>query len=101
MWNDGQYLTWNHISKLFNDDLDCGLYLVPNITREQIKLTPFSVMNVRLAAQVLSKSVYKALHTYGPPEAAATATYCRILDHCLIVLMLEIQKKLPLNPNHS
>ena len=32
MWNDGQYLTWNHISKLFNDDLDCGLYLVPKTT---------------------------------------------------------------------
>ena len=80
MWNDGQYLTWNHISKLFNDDLDCGLHLVPKITNEHIKLSPFSVMNVRLAAQVLSESVYQALHMYGPPDAAATSIYCRMLD---------------------
>ena len=76
MWNDGQYLTWNHISKLFNDDLDYGLHLVPHITNEHIKLSPFSVMNVRLAAQLLSESVYQALHMYGPPEPAATSIYC-------------------------
>ena len=38
MWNDGQYLAWNHIPKLFNDNLDCGLHLVPKITTEHIKL---------------------------------------------------------------
>ena len=80
IWNDDQYLTWNHISKLFNDDLDCGLHLVPKITNEHIKLSPFSVMNVRSAAQVLRESVYQALHMHGPPEAAATSTYCRMLD---------------------
>ncbi|XP_057299290.1 uncharacterized protein LOC130629929 [Hydractinia symbiolongicarpus] len=80
MWNDGHYLTWNHISKLFHDDLDCGLHLVPKITNEHISLTPFSVMNVRLAAQVLSESVFQALQTYGPPDAIGTATYCRMLD---------------------
>ena len=37
-------------------------------------------MNVRLAAQILSESVYQALHMYGPPEAAATSIYCRMLD---------------------
>ena len=26
MWNDGNFLTWNHISKLFHDDIDCGLH---------------------------------------------------------------------------
>ena len=41
MWNDGQYLTWNHIAKLFNDDLDCGLHLVPKITNEHINLAHF------------------------------------------------------------
>ena len=79
MWNDGQYLTWDHISKLFKDDLDCGLYLVPKTANEHIKLSPFSVMNVRLAAQVLSVSAYEALHMYCPPEAEATI-YCRMLD---------------------
>ena len=33
-------------------------------------------MNLRLAAQVLSESVYHAFHNFGPPEAAATAKFC-------------------------
>ena len=65
----------NHISKLFHDDLDCGSHLVPKITNEHIPLTPFSVMNVRLAAQVLSESVFQALRTYGPHGAIGIATY--------------------------
>ena len=80
MWNDGNYITWNHISKLFYDDLDCGLHLVPKITNEHIKLTPFSVTNGRLAAQVLSDSVFQALQTFGPPEAVATAAYCKMSE---------------------
>ena len=40
----------------------------PKITTEHINLTPYSVMNVRLAAQVLSTSVSTALKTFGPPE---------------------------------
>ena len=80
MWNCGSFLTWNHISKLFYDDLDCVLKLVPNITNEHINLTSYSVMNVRLAAQVLSESVYQALTSYGPPEASGTAKYCQMLD---------------------
>ena len=80
MWNNGKYITWNHISKLFLDDLDCGLHLVPKITNERIKLTPFAVMNVRLAAQVLSESVFNALKTYGPPEAEESAKFCIMYD---------------------
>ena len=80
MWNNGNFLTWNHISKLFYDDLDCGLHLVPNISNDHISLTPFSVMNVRLAAQTLSESVFQALQSFGPPEAIGTAIYCRMFD---------------------
>ena len=58
--------------------LICGLHLVPKITTEHIKLNLFSVMNVRLAAQVLS--VYQALHMYGAPDTAAASIYCRMLD---------------------
>ena len=80
MWNDGKFLTWSHISKLFTDDLECGLHLIPKITAGHIQLTSFSVMNVRLAAQVLSESVYHALHNFGPPEAAATAKFFLMFD---------------------
>ena len=70
------------------EDLDCGLQLCPKITTEHIKLTPFSVMNVRLAAQVLSTSVSVALKSFGPPEATATAKYCEMFAKsfdCFIV----------------
>ena len=80
MWNDGDFLSWNHISKLFYDDLDCGLHLVPKLTNDHINLTSFSVMNVRLAAQVLSESVSQALQTFGPSKAGATATFCLMFD---------------------
>ena len=80
LWTDNQYLTWNHIKDLMLEDLDCGLQLYPKITTEHIKLTPFSVRNVRLAAQVLSPSVSIALKSFGPPEAIVTAKYCQMFD---------------------
>ena len=61
--------------QMANTSHDCGLHLVPKITNEHIKLSPFSVMNVRLAAHALSESVYQVLHMYVPPEAAATSIY--------------------------
>ena len=80
MWNNGRFLMWNHISKLFYEDQECGLHLFPKLTLDHIKLTPFSKMNVRLAAQVLSSTVSKILLQYGPPEAKETARYCEMMD---------------------
>ena len=81
MWNDGQIIVWNHISEIFNEDRECGLHLLPKLTYEHTKLTPYSVMDVRLAAQVLSSSVGNILAEYGPPEAAGTAKFCSIMDN--------------------
>ena len=50
------------------------------LTNDHINLSSFSVMNVRLAAQVLSESVSQALQTFGPTEAHTTATYCQMFD---------------------
>ena len=61
LWNDGYYIIWDHISKLLMEDLECGLQLCPKVTTEHINLTPYSLMNVKLAAQVLSTSVSTAL----------------------------------------
>ena len=63
------------------EDLGCGLKLYPKITIDHIKLTPFSVINVRLSAQVLSFSVSGALEKFGPPEPAGTAQYCNMFDN--------------------
>ena len=67
--------------------------MVSKITNEHIKLTPYSVMNIKLAVQVLSDSVYHALTTYGPPEAVATARFCKMFDSFLTVLMSETLMK--------
>ena len=37
MWNNGQYIIWDHISKLMTEDHDCSLQLCPKITSEHIK----------------------------------------------------------------
>ena len=57
MWNSGFFILWSHISRLYYDDLESGLKLVPKLTSDHITITPHSVMRVRLAAQVLSESV--------------------------------------------
>ena len=80
LWNSGYYITWSHIFNLMMEDLECGLQLCPKITTEHIQLTPFSLMNVRLAAQVLSSSVSIALKSFGPQEAAGTALCCEMFD---------------------
>ena len=69
------FLIWNHINAIFLEDQECGLQLLPKITYEHVYLTPYSVMNVRLAAQVLSTTVSKVLSNYGPADAAGTAEF--------------------------
>ena len=80
LWNNDCFLLWSHITKLFYDDLQCGLHYLPKLTQDHVKLTPYSVMNVRLAAQVLSSSVSNVLREYGPPEAKETARFCLMMD---------------------
>ena len=80
LWNDGYYIIWDHISKLLMEDLECGLQLCPKGTTEHINLTPYSVTNVKLAAQVLSTSVSTALKTFGPRGVLGTSKYCEMFD---------------------
>ena len=73
MWNNGQYILWQHITEIFYQDIDSGLKLLPKLTYEHVNLNAYSVMRVNLAAQVLSASV-------GPLEATATAKLCEMVD---------------------
>ena len=57
MWNDGMYIIWNHIADIFYEDRECGLHILPKPPNEHVKLTPYSIMNVNLATQVLSSTV--------------------------------------------
>ena len=66
------------------EDQECGLHILPKLCLEYNKLTPYSIMNVKLAAQELSSTVSKVLLKYGPPEAAGTAKFCSLMDMFLI-----------------
>lgn len=80
MWNNGDYILWQHISQLFYQDIDSGLKLLPKLTYDHIHLSSYSVMRVNLAAQVLSASVAAVLKEFGPPEAVETAKLCEMMD---------------------
>ena len=73
MWNGGLFnmepYKWH-----FLEDQECGLQLLPKITN--VYLTQYSVMNVRLAAKVLSTTVNKVLSNYGLADAAETVEFC-------------------------
>ena len=80
LWNDGSHLLWSHIADLFYEDLECGLHLLPRLTYNHIKLNSYSVMNVKLAAQILSSTVSCTLQKFGPPDAQGTAKFCEMMD---------------------
>ena len=77
LWNDGHYVIWDHISKLLMEDLECGLQLCPKVITEHINLTPYPVMKLQLAAEVLSTSgwgVTLSMRGRGRAEASAILT---------------------------
>ena len=80
MWNDGQYILWQHIAQLFYEDAENGLKLLPKLTQDHIKLNSYSVMRVNLAPQVLSATVSAVLKTFGSPESSGTANLCAMVD---------------------
>lgn len=80
MWNDGNYILWQHITEMFFQDVDNRLKLLLRLTYDHINLNAYSVMRVNLAAQVLSASVASVLKTFGPPVAEGTARICEMVD---------------------
>ena len=80
MWNDGQYLIFQHIADLFYSDQDFSLHTLPKLTLDHIVLTSFSKMKVKLAVQVLSKSVAIALRESGKEDVTGTAQFCEMMN---------------------
>ena len=65
---------------MYYEDSECGLQYFPKLTNDHFCLTPFSVMKVKLAVQVLSCTVANILLKFGPPEASDTAKFCLLMD---------------------
>ena len=76
------FVFFGHTS-LNDEQLQSGLTFVPKLTSDHINLTPYSVMKVKLAAEVLSDTVGNVLAQFGPPEAAGTANFCLVMDKFL------------------
>ena len=79
MWNNDKFLLWQHISQMYFNE-ENGLKVLPKITYEHVKLNPYSVMRVNLAAQVLSSTMAAVLNEFGGQDCEATSNFCRMLD---------------------
>lgn len=79
LWVKEQHILWQHFVDLYRRD--CGMQVrMTKLTAEHVYLTPASVMNVRLAAQVLSERVGKVLTEFGGPECRETAKFVLLMD---------------------
>ena len=69
MWNVGLVLILNHVNdiawKIMHVDYNC----YPKLNMNIVYLIPYSVINVRLAAQTLSTTVSKLVSNYGSADA--------------------------------
>ena len=61
MRKGGMSILSNHIADIFHEDRECGLHFLPKSSYEHIKLASYSIMDVKLAAQILSTTVSNVL----------------------------------------
>ena len=80
LWNDGQQIVWDHFIHLVNHEVNSGLKLIPGLILEHVHLTPYSVMNVSFAAQVLSNTIANVLRNYYGEKTHVTAKLCEYMD---------------------
>ena len=88
MWNGGMFLLSNHVAEIFYEDQECGFYILPKLCIDHFKLTPYSIMNVKLATQKLRSTVSKVPLKCGPPEAAGTAKCCFLIDMFFDIMVI-------------
>ena len=88
MWNGGMFLLSNHVAEIFYEDQECGFYILPKLCIDHFKLTPYSIMNVKLATQMLRSTVSKVPLKCGPPEAAGTAKCCFLIDMFFDIMVI-------------
>ena len=80
MWNNGNHLLFRHIADLFYSDQEFSLHTLPKVSLDHIVLTSYSKMKVKLATQVLSRSVAVALEESGKEDVLGTAQFCRMMN---------------------
>ena len=81
MWNNEKYLLWERIVKIYHEDLENGLKILPKISNDHVYLNSYSVVTVKYAAQVLSKTMLIALSQYGSPDTSETARLSYMINN--------------------
>ena len=80
MWNNGNFILMNHIATLHFENCQFDLKWLPKLSDAHFSFATFSVMNVKLAAQILSSSVGNILKEFGPSEDSGTAEFYILMD---------------------
>ena len=62
---DGEVAKWNHLMALYQADNFRELRAAPKLKKLHLRPTPFKKMSVKLATQVMSRSVAAAMHLYA------------------------------------
>ena len=78
LMKNGKEIKWPHIVSTVLEDKSRALVKLKNIREEHINISPQLRMRVRLAAQVLSKSMAEAIRARNNDEMLETAQFC---DH--------------------
>ena len=81
MWKEGQFIIWEHIRRILDDELQNGLKLNPKLILNHMQLSPFSCMNVKLAEQTLSATNANILDSYYGEETYQTVLYCKNMNN--------------------
>ena len=80
MWNNGKFVTWQHITEFYYGDKNQEMNLLPKITKDHIKVTSYGAMKVKLATQILSDTTSKILTEFGTDAMTETAKLCGYMD---------------------
>ena len=80
MWNNGQHLLFRHIADMYYHDQEFALHRLPKLTLDHVVLTSFSKMKVKLAVQVLSRTVSRCLLECKDPSVVGTAMFCQMVN---------------------
>ena len=71
---------YRHIADMFHNDQEYALHRLSKLTLDHILLSSFSKMKVRLAVQVLSRTVSTCLVENGDPSVLGTAMFCEMVN---------------------
>ena len=93
MWKEGNFILWDHVHKILDDELENGLKLNSKLTIYHIQLPSFSCINIKLAAETLSATNANIFNNYYGPETTQTTLYCKNMNNFFLFLNVKSTKE--------